>query len=97
MYCSNCGNKVPDDAKVCPECGQDLTYESNKTARLSSRSGRRGKAAAAVIGVILALALAECLWLFAISPKKRAVSSSPAPAPHDKGGVTALISQGQSQ
>ena len=24
MYCSNCGKKIADDAKYCPECGQQV-------------------------------------------------------------------------
>lgn len=23
MYCKNCGAKIPDDSKVCPECGTE--------------------------------------------------------------------------
>lgn len=28
MFCKNCGKEVPDNAKFCPGCGEDLSLES---------------------------------------------------------------------
>ncbi|MBI2836396.1 MAG: zinc-ribbon domain-containing protein [Chloroflexi bacterium] len=42
MYCSSCGEKIPDDSKFCPECGSALkkisavlrTEQANSTRNL---------------------------------------------------------------
>lgn len=29
MYCTNCGNMIPDGSKFCPECGKKVASDSN--------------------------------------------------------------------
>ncbi len=29
MYCPNCGQQIPDNAKFCPHCGQPLSHQPN--------------------------------------------------------------------
>ena len=31
MYCSQCGEKIPDDSKFCPKCGAALVQTKAKT------------------------------------------------------------------
>ena len=31
MYCRNCGEKIPDDSKVCPKCGAQQTDSTPQT------------------------------------------------------------------
>ena len=31
MYCRNCGEKIPDDAKVCPKCGAKQVDDTPET------------------------------------------------------------------
>lgn len=95
MYCSNCGNEVPDNAKVCPECGEDLSYESHEMRHRKKSTGKRkgGRAAAVIITIILLAAVFEGLWLF--GPLSELFSgSSGAGGGRDpqNGGVTSLVS-----
>ena len=32
MFCKNCGNKLPDTASFCPECGIKVKKEESKTS-----------------------------------------------------------------
>ncbi len=35
MFCTNCGNKLPDDAVFCPFCGEKVLVEAASAAQLS--------------------------------------------------------------
>ncbi|MFA7222823.1 MAG: zinc ribbon domain-containing protein [Bacilli bacterium] len=30
MYCHKCGKQIPDDAKFCPYCGEDVSNDNKK-------------------------------------------------------------------
>lgn len=98
MFCSNCGNEVPDDAKVCPECGQDLSYESHQIRQHNKKNPKKkrgSKAAAVFITVIVVIAVFEGLWFFGPLPKFVASFSRSGKADSKaspNGGVTSLIS-----
>lgn len=36
MFCSKCGNKIPDDAKFCSSCGQENQYTAGSTSGTSA-------------------------------------------------------------
>lgn len=95
MFCSNCGNEVPDDAKVCPECGQDLSYESQEIRHQKKKKRRGGRIAAVIITCIIIAAVFEGLWIFGPLDKMLSGGSSQksgGTAPQN-GGVTALVSE----
>lgn len=99
MFCSNCGNEVPDDAKTCPECGQDLSYESKKTAGLSrsqKKSRRRGrkKSHHGLLILILAALAASVIFHFWKGPSGKISSSDLVPSGrNNEGGVTNLLAE----
>ena len=72
MYCSRCGKRIPDDSRLCPLCGCDLSYESNavRNAPASKKPQRRRKSRLPGILVVLALILAaaECVYLIGYAP-----------------------------
>lgn len=36
MFCKKCGKEVPDNSKLCPNCGADLSLESNVASAASN-------------------------------------------------------------
>ena len=72
MYCTKCGKRIPDDSRLCPLCGCDLSYESNavRNAPASKKPQRRRKSRLPGILVVLALILAaaECVYLIGYAP-----------------------------
>lgn len=97
MYCSNCGNEVPDDAKVCPECGQDLSYESHEIRHQNKRNPKKkkgGKIAAILVTVIVLAAVFEGLWVFGpLSGMIPGSSKGSDSKSSENGGVTSLVSR----
>lgn len=100
MYCSNCGNEVPDDAKTCPECGQDLSYESKKTAGLSrsqKKNRHRGKQKShhGLLVLILVFLAGSVVFRFVKGPSGKVSSSDLVPSGQNNGGgVTNLLAEG---
>lgn len=98
MYCSNCGNEVPDDAKVCPECGQDLSYESHEIRHQKKKKRKGGRIAAVIVVCILLAAVFEGLWFFGPLGKLLSGSSKKSSGNEpENGGVTALVSENAAQ
>ena len=50
MYCKNCGNELPENANVCPDCGEVASTSASLTypKRKSSEEGTAGL----VLGII---------------------------------------------
>ena len=66
MFCNSCGKSIPDDARLCPYCGNTVASASPRSNRLvRPRQGRR------IAGVCLGLAnyfglnatLVRIVWL----------------------------------
>lgn len=99
MYCSNCGNEVPDDTKTCPECGQDLSYESKKAAGLSRSQKKnhrrsRKKSHHGLLVLILAALAGSVIFRFVKGPSGRVSSSDLVPSgKNNEGGVTNLLAE----
>ena len=36
MFCTNCGNKLPDDAIFCPFCGEKVQFEAAPAVQVSA-------------------------------------------------------------
>lgn len=99
MYCSNCGNEVPDDAKTCPECGQDLSYESKKTAGLSRSQKKknrhsRKKSHRGLLVLIIAVLAGSVILRFWKGPSGTVSSSELVPSgSNNEGGITNLLAE----
>ena len=50
MYCNNCGKKLDDDAKFCPECGSKI-----QSAQRVSEEPEKGGASKVLIIVAIVL------------------------------------------
>ena len=74
MYCSKCGHKVTGGTAVCPECGQDLSYESTRSRTISdASSGKKRKRGFSLLSLVpwaLIALLASVVYLFGIAPGK---------------------------
>lgn len=62
MYCSKCGNKIPDDAKFCAKCGQPF-QQSPQTAILAKLQKKTDDTALRVIGIIIVLLILVIVFL----------------------------------
>ena len=81
MYCTKCGKHIPDDSRTCPECGCDLSYESNILRNELSPRKEQKKTSSSHLGGILtacaaALVAAECVYLLGFAPVRIAPSTS---------------------
>lgn len=73
MYCANCGKKIPDDSKFCPECGDNIP-ETNNTSAPKKEKPKRSRAykIANVVGfVIIALVILGVIFYIATTSKSR--------------------------
>lgn len=52
MFCMECGSKVPDGAKFCPDCGYKFIHETTQEKIKHTENVRRCPACSAVIGTI---------------------------------------------
>ncbi|MBQ6386007.1 MAG: YARHG domain-containing protein [Lachnospiraceae bacterium] len=82
MYCSRCGTKVSNGTASCPECGQDLSYESSSIRMNPGRGSggkkrkRRGAALRVLVPAFALFTIGECVWLLGIAPGRVEQSST---------------------
>lgn len=59
MFCKNCGNQVPDEANVCPNCGTVLKQPQQPYTSPSSNGGHDNNSAIAlacgITGIVVAV------------------------------------------
>jgi len=36
MFCENCGSKIPEESRFCPECGHKVEIISNETTQAAN-------------------------------------------------------------
>ena len=64
MYCSRCGNEIPEGASYCPECGPEPTRPAAPSAGgikdMFSAPGKFGKSYAAIITALLVFPASIC-------------------------------------
>lgn len=79
MFCEKCGNKLPEGAQFCPQCGSTLNWESSTpknqnlrhTSQPASATGSVKKLillltlAGGTVSVICGIILGTALWLYA--------------------------------
>jgi len=71
VYCTKCGAKNPDDAKVCSQCGAPLYAVREKEECFGVERPRREEECfgiprgGAIVGVVIGLIilLAGCIWI----------------------------------
>lgn len=71
MFCSNCGNQLPDDTKFCNNCGAQLAANENPAAAPNVAQKAPEKAAKKKPNIIVVLAVVLCAFLlgkFVIAP-----------------------------
>ncbi len=87
MYCSNCGNQVPDDTKTCPECGQDLSYENQHIQDQPKRYVKKtNRAVPVILAAMIALVAGTAMISLFFGTEESSSSDS-------TGGVTDLLTQ----
>ena len=73
MYCKYCGNQIPDDSLTCPQCGFVLKRISSEKAvkkeNIKSSFAPRGFEVCAIIGFILAVIDAVCIFFTGLTAK----------------------------
>lgn len=91
MYCTHCGNEIPDDSSFCTKCGKPLGPAGNSgPAGTGGPKGGKGKLAAiiAAVVVLVAIVVALCVW-----PGASGCGSS---STSTEGGSTSTASQSDS-
>ena len=71
MFCSNCGNQLPDGTKFCNNCGAQLSANESPAAAPSAAQKAPEKAAKKKPNIIVVLAVVLCAFLlgkFVIAP-----------------------------
>lgn len=71
MFCSNCGNQLPDGTKFCNNCGAQLSANESPAAAPSAAQKAPEKAAKKKPNIIVILAVVLCAFLlgkFVIAP-----------------------------
>ena len=81
MLCTSCGQQVPDNEKICPNCGAEITIEEkvNEPEKIvSEKKPKKGKIvlisviAVLLVGIILAVVFFDSIkGLFVQSPDKQ--------------------------
>ena len=71
MFCSNCGNQLPDGTKFCNNCGAQLSASESPTAAPNAVQKSPEKAAKKKPNIIVILAVVLCAFIlgkFVIAP-----------------------------
>lgn len=72
MYCTNCGKKIPDDSKFCPECGGN----ASETPIAQKKKKIRWPLLIPLLVVILGIWVAV-FYFYVVIPKNTAVYTHP--------------------
>ena len=65
MFCTKCGNKLPENVKFCPKCGAGIKAAVLNESKISKSNGNKGKVL--IIGVIAAVALLSLFVLINVA------------------------------
>ncbi len=66
MYCTHCGNQIPDQSKFCRYCGSRLSTPAEPQVQVSPPPARKkGRTAGIIIGIVAVLILVPAV-LFAV-------------------------------
>ncbi|MEE3420898.1 MAG: YARHG domain-containing protein [Lachnospiraceae bacterium] len=99
MFCSKCGQEVPDDAKKCPNCGHDLAYEKDEIRKHPTRKKRGLKTALVILLVAGSLAGLEAYWFFHTPSTNSGTSvvSANSPGEGAQGGIRDMLATSTSE
>jgi hypothetical protein len=61
-FCRNCGNKLEDGAKFCPNCGTPTDGNAPSSAKLSKKKSKKGVLITAIVSLIALIGVA--VWCF---------------------------------
>ena len=78
MFCPECGKLIPDTENICPECGCNVSFESEAIRKKPVKKAHRGGGAiaAGIIAVAVGVAALEGAWFFLLSPRRAALAGT---------------------
>ena len=78
MYCPECGKMIPDNENICPECGCNVSFESEAIRKKPVKKPYRGGGAiaAGIIAAAIGVAALEGAWFFLLAPKRAALTGA---------------------
>lgn len=73
MFCQKCGKEIPNDANMCPYCGNALT--ASQPSSSSKKTKKKKKKVGCLISVISVIALVAIILIIAISGSDNGTST----------------------